>query len=129
MSLIVLNASAGSGKTYNLVITYLKLILDSTKDMNAFSEVMAMTFTNKAAFEMKDRIISYLDNISRISELDNQTYTKTDAICRQLASDLNIEIPIVIQRSKNALKVKCVVNFFKYVSTLTECDSGRIILF
>ena len=104
MSLIVLNASAGSGKTYNLVITYLKLILDSTKDMNAFSEVMAMTFTNKAAFEMKDRIISYLDNISRISELDHQTYIKTDAICRQLATELNLEFPIVIQRSKNALK-------------------------
>ena len=104
MSLIVLNASAGSGKTYNLVLTYLKLILDDTKDMNAFSEVMAMTFTNKAAFEMKDRIISYLDNISRLTELDSNNYIKTESICRQLASDLNVEIPIVIQRSKNALK-------------------------
>lgn len=104
MSLIVLNASAGSGKTYNLVLTYLKLILDSTKDMNAFSEVMAMTFTNKAAFEMKDRIISYLDNISRLNELENHNGAKTELICRQLASDLNIEIPIVVQRSKNALK-------------------------
>jgi ATP-dependent exoDNAse (exonuclease V) beta subunit len=104
MSLIVLNASAGSGKTYNLVLTYLKLILDSTKDQNAFSEVMAMTFTNKAAFEMKDRIISYLHSLSILNNLEKDKYEKTVSICRELATQLKIDIPTVIKRSEKALK-------------------------
>ena len=104
MSLIVLNASAGSGKTYNLVLTYLRLILDSTKDQNAFSEVMAMTFTNKAAFEMKDRIITYLHMISILNDLEKDKYEKIESICRELASQLKIDIPTVINRSEKALK-------------------------
>ena len=104
MSLIVLNASAGSGKTYNLVLTYLRLILDSAKDENAFSEVMAMTFTNKAAFEMKDRIISYLHNISILSDLKGDLFEKTEGICRELGSQLKIDIPTVVKRSEKTLK-------------------------
>jgi len=104
MSLIVLNASAGSGKTYSLVLTYLRLILNSAKDENAFSEVMAMTFTNKAAFEMKDRIISYLHNISILNELNGDLFEKTEGICRELCSQLKIEIPTVVKRSEIALK-------------------------
>ena len=104
MSLIVLNASAGSGKTYNLVLTYLTLILDGSKDENAFSEVMAMTFTNKAAFEMKDRIISVLHNISSLPDLEGARYTKTETICREIASKLNIDIPKIVRRSQKALK-------------------------
>ena len=50
----VLKASAGSGKTYSLVKTYLKLVLLS-EDNRAFARIMAMTFTNKATLEMKER--------------------------------------------------------------------------
>lgn len=104
MSLIVLNASAGSGKTYNLVLTYLRLILDNAKDENAFSEVMAMTFTNKAAFEMKDRIISVLHNLSSLPNLIGEKRIKTEDICSQIANDLKLEKSLVIYRSKKALK-------------------------
>lgn len=60
----ILNASAGSGKTYNLVLTYLKLILGENRNPSTFAHIMAMTFTNKAALEMKTRIISALDLLS-----------------------------------------------------------------
>lgn len=52
----IYNASAGSGKTYTLVKEYLSIILKSN-DYTRFSRILAITFTNKAAAEMKDRII------------------------------------------------------------------------
>jgi ATP-dependent exoDNAse (exonuclease V) beta subunit len=60
--LIIFNASAGSGKTFTLVETYLLLILK--EDIQTFSKIIAMTFTNKAALEMKIRIIETLDKLS-----------------------------------------------------------------
>ncbi|MFZ9029041.1 MAG: UvrD-helicase domain-containing protein [Crocinitomicaceae bacterium] len=61
----IFNASAGSGKTYRLVKEYIKLLLDEEKSDHQFAHILAMTFTNKAALEMKERIIKALDEISR----------------------------------------------------------------
>jgi ATP-dependent exoDNAse (exonuclease V) beta subunit len=60
----VLNASAGSGKTFNLVKEYIQLLLGEQKNTFKFAQIIAMTFTNKAAFEMKSRIIQALDELS-----------------------------------------------------------------
>ena len=53
----IYNASAGSGKTYSLVKAYLAIILKQTPN---FKQLLAITFTNKAVFEMKNRIIELL---------------------------------------------------------------------
>ncbi|MCK0130500.1 UvrD-helicase domain-containing protein [Flavobacteriaceae bacterium F08102] len=58
----VYNASAGSGKTFTLVKSYLAIVLGST-DPSYFKYILAVTFTNKAAAEMKERIISALDEL------------------------------------------------------------------
>ncbi len=55
----VYNASAGSGKTYTLVRDYLTLILDPRR-ATGFQKILAITFTNKAAGEMKDRVLKHL---------------------------------------------------------------------
>ena len=55
----VYNASAGSGKTFTLVKEYLKILL-RTSDPNKFQQILAVTFTNKAAAEMKERVIRNL---------------------------------------------------------------------
>ena len=62
----VLNASAGSGKTYHLVREYLRLLVQEDADPNDFRHILAMTFTNKAALEMKERILQALDSIGNI---------------------------------------------------------------
>ena len=49
-------ASAGSGKTYTLSHTYLSLL----KERYAYRHILAVTFTNKATAEMKDRILRVL---------------------------------------------------------------------
>lgn len=61
MSFTVYRSSAGSGKTFTLVKEYLKIIL---QDTDAFRNILAVTFTNKAATEMKHRILGYLEELS-----------------------------------------------------------------
>lgn len=55
---IALHAGAGSGKTYVLTRRYLRLLLDKEADIDS---IVAITFTNKAALEMKDRIRLLVD--------------------------------------------------------------------
>ncbi|WP_373511356.1 UvrD-helicase domain-containing protein [Persicitalea sp.] len=59
----VYSSSAGSGKTYTLTKEYLKLALSSESD-TYFRSILAVTFTNAAANEMKERIILMLRTFS-----------------------------------------------------------------
>lgn len=62
---IVYKSSAGSGKTFTLVKEYLKLALFNKIHLNKnYKSILAITFTNKAASEMKWRIIRALKEIS-----------------------------------------------------------------
>ncbi len=56
-NLLLYKASAGSGKTFTLVKEYLKIVLQSPSN---YRRTLAVTFTNKAANEMKQRIIKAL---------------------------------------------------------------------
>ncbi|MEA1919287.1 MAG: RecB-like helicase [Campylobacterota bacterium] len=58
-------ASAGSGKTFNLVVRYLSLLF---MDVDP-EKIMALTFTNKAANEMQERIAITLKNLASRGEL------------------------------------------------------------
>lgn len=64
----VYTASAGSGKTYTLSAEYIACLL--TPEKNAHRHVLAVTFTNKATGEMKERILQYLFALSKGGEQD-----------------------------------------------------------
>lgn len=57
----ILQASAGSGKTYSLTAHYLTLLFASP---NKYREILAVTFTNKATEEMKSRILNVLKGLA-----------------------------------------------------------------
>ena len=59
----VYNASAGAGKTYQLVQNFLELCLRGERPDLYFS-ILAITFTNKAAKEMKERLVSALEGLA-----------------------------------------------------------------
>ncbi len=61
-ALVIYKSSAGSGKTYTLVLEYLKLVL---KRPGLYRSILAITFTNKATEEMKTRIIGSLVELSQ----------------------------------------------------------------
>jgi ATP-dependent exoDNAse (exonuclease V) beta subunit len=61
MSIKLFSASAGSGKTYTLTIEYIKLALSGTDSKGYFRRILAVTFTIKAAEEMRSRIIEFLE--------------------------------------------------------------------
>ena len=57
----IYRSSAGSGKTFTLAKTFLKLVL---LDPSRYNKILAITFTNKAKDEMKSRIIDYLSSLA-----------------------------------------------------------------
>ena len=63
--LSVYKASAGSGKTYRLTLGYLELLF---RNPQAYKHILAVTFTNKAASEMKSRILEQLHQLSGLHD-------------------------------------------------------------
>ncbi len=59
-------ASAGSGKTFMLVVRYLSLLFKGAQP----SKILALTFTNKAAYEMQERIVETLEELENRGELN-----------------------------------------------------------
>lgn len=55
--LLVYKASAGSGKTFTLAIHYIKQLIENPI---SYRHILAVTFTNKATAEMKNRILEQL---------------------------------------------------------------------
>ena len=59
-------SSAGSGKTYTLSLNFIALsLIGSVKySTEYYRKILAITFTNKAAAEMKERVLEYLEVLS-----------------------------------------------------------------
>lgn len=60
MELLVYKASAGSGKTFTLAVEYIRHLILNPR---AYRQILAVTFTNKATAEMKERILQQLYGI------------------------------------------------------------------
>nr|WP_293835751.1 UvrD-helicase domain-containing protein [uncultured Arsenicibacter sp.] len=65
----IYSSSAGSGKTYTLTREYLKLALKPENSERYFSQILAITFTNAASNEMKNRILERLEDMAEGKEL------------------------------------------------------------
>lgn len=77
----VYKSSAGSGKTTTLALEYLNLALGKG---DQFRHILALTFTNKAAQEMKDRILDYLQ---KIIDFGNKPNSDEPFFYKQLISE------------------------------------------
>jgi len=91
----IYKASAGSGKTYALTLAYLKLLF---RHPEAYRHILAVTFTNKAAGEMKGRILARLYQLSRAREGDELDDLHT------LKRELGMEEKDIIARSAKLLQ-------------------------
>ena len=66
----VFQASAGAGKTFTLIKEYLKLCLADKGSVANFRNILAITFTNAAANDMKAKIVKTLREIMDSEEVD-----------------------------------------------------------
>ena len=89
---IICRASAGSGKTYALVRQYIETAISSPSQLeHRFEHILAITFTNKAANGMKERLMSQIHSIV-------EGEAKSDALCAEIAKDLGIDSDEVRRR-------------------------------
>ena len=140
MELLIYKASAGSGKTFTLAVQYIKQLLLNPR---AYRQILAVTFTNKATAEMKERILSQLYGIS-------MGLTDSDPYVRVLQSLLPAEMSEqeIRQRASQALnalvhdysrfRVETIDSFFQSVmrnlsrelelnpGLTVELDSNRV---
>lgn len=93
----IYSASAGSGKTYTLAKAYLKIVLSYPS--HSFRQILAITFTNKAVNEMKQRILSSLFDFA---QLDDKVAPPQMFI--DLLEELQIDRATLQKRAKRTLK-------------------------
>ncbi len=67
----IYSSSAGSGKTFTLTKEYLKLALGSDKAYY-YKRILAITFTNDAAAEMKERILAALQEMADLRNFNEK---------------------------------------------------------
>ncbi|SDQ31576.1 ATP-dependent exoDNAse (exonuclease V) beta subunit (contains helicase and exonuclease domains) [Chryseobacterium soldanellicola] len=100
-SYTVINASAGSGKTYALVQRLLMICLRYPNQQHSIRNILALTFTNKAANEMKERILTWLGNFSADNFAENPDLKNIQQAFEQ--EGLKITIDELHYRSKKLL--------------------------
>ncbi|MFN4123611.1 MAG: UvrD-helicase domain-containing protein [Flavobacteriales bacterium] len=96
----VYKASAGSGKTSRMVQEYLILALGN-ENPAYFKKILGITFTNKAANELKERIVHTLQSICElpVAEFQNKYFIKP------LLDELNISATELKKRAEATLKI------------------------
>ncbi|RXM48466.1 exodeoxyribonuclease V subunit beta [Flavobacterium sp. YO12] len=97
-SFSIYDASAGSGKTYTLVKEYLKIILSSPKN-DAYRNILAITFTNKAVHEMKSRIVGSLSEFEK-----EEPSAKAVDLMEDLSRETGLSIIQIKVKSQNIIK-------------------------
>lgn len=86
-----ISASAGSGKTYTLVQRILIICLKQKHQHDAIKHILALTFTNKAANEMKERILEWLKEFTQQNFASNQKLVQIQKELEQQGLALSLE--------------------------------------
>lgn len=94
----IYNASAGSGKTYTLAKSYIKILVKA-QSYDQFKSILAITFTNKAVGEMKTRIIDMLRQFS-----SDKSLIEPHSMFVDICQELSIEPTHLKNKSKHILK-------------------------
>ncbi len=87
----LIEASAGTGKTYTIAMLYLRLVLGHQRDLPPFEgrrllppDILVLTFTDAAAGELRDRIRQRLTEAATVFRQGGEG---GDALLRELVAD------------------------------------------
>ena len=116
----IYNASAGSGKTFTLTSRVLVKIIKS-KEEDAFKGILALTFTNKAADEMKTRILTGLQEFTDLKNINQPS-----ELFKQVKKEVGLGSKEICNISKRRLSLLLHNFSFFQVSTLDSFNHNII---
>lgn len=132
----VYRSSAGSGKTFTLTKEYLKIALATPRESPQFEpyyfrHVLAVTFTNDAAKEMKERILKVLGSLANYqpSQPDKDAKQMLALFLEELPQeypDTPWTEPLIITRAK-AIYQSLLHNYSDFAVSTIDSFTNRIV--
>ncbi len=122
----IVEASAGSGKTYALAKRYIWLLINPAVSAGRGTElnsvpinaILAITFTNKAALEMKERIFEFLKKIALdkfISQKEKEGLISSLGVDEEFARQKAYKIMDELIRNYNFFQVQTIDSFINAI--------------
>ncbi|WP_027327158.1 RecB-like helicase [Helicobacter pametensis] len=108
---LILEASAGSGKTFALALRYVYLLLEGAN----MGEILALTFTNKAVEEMRQRIGDFL---SLLGGYDENQVSKRDELLDALEAEYGWQRERVLALAPSLLE-----DYWRYGARILTLDA------
>ncbi|PIV20453.1 MAG: hypothetical protein COS40_12450 [Deltaproteobacteria bacterium CG03_land_8_20_14_0_80_45_14] len=120
----ILKASAGSGKTYSLTERFVQFLLSGKIPKNHLRNILAITFSNNAAKEMKERILSWLKDIyfknpEKIKELSEIVSLKKEYLPDQAGAAID-----EILKNYTEFQVKTIDSFMTSIYKASAINLG-----
>ena len=142
--LTVYSASAGSGKTYNLVLDYIATCLKhhlpaflrdrqnySCLSCTGYQQILAITFTNNAGSEMKERVVRQLNRIAfahDVSELEAKDF---ENLCKKVFGENNTlskeECFSFVHKTSKTLLYNILYDYARFSITTIDSFIQRVI--
>jgi ATP-dependent helicase/nuclease subunit A len=120
----ILKASAGSGKTYSLTERFVQFLLSGKIPQNRLRNILAITFSNNAAKEMKERILSWLKDIyfkepEKTQEISQMVSLKGEHLAEKARAKID-----EILRNYSDFQVKTIDSFMTSIYRASAVDLG-----
>lgn len=127
----ICKASAGSGKTHKLTGEYLKMLFSGGTDR--YKYILAVTFTNKATGEMKQRVLeelhvlasggpsAFMDSLVRLENLAREDRSEAEKAVRKHASALLS----AILNDYSLFNISTIDRFFQQVLRSFAMETGH----
>src|SRR4030066_2324055 len=120
----LLKASAGSGKTYSLTERFVQFLLSSKIPQNHLRNILAITFSNNAAKEMKERILSWLKDLyfkdpQKIEEISEIVSLKKEHLGEKAGAKID-----EILKNYTEFQVKTIDSFMTSIYKASAVDLG-----
>ena len=103
----LIEAAAGTGKTYSIAIMVLRWIVSTDHPIDS---VLAVTFTNYATAELKERILNFLEEALAFFETGKCKDETVEKVCREIPEN---------EQKKAVKKLKAAINDFDTASIFT----------
>jgi len=111
-------ASAGTGKTYNLVVHFVGLLL---RDVSP-EKILATTFTRKAAGEILDRVLEHL--VDAVTKEEKQRELQSMLPGVDASREACLRLLVRVTRSLEKLKIRTLDAFFVQIAKVYALELG-----